>query len=150
MDEKAKPPTCSGDAGAPEDAFDHVMQLSYKVDYRIADSGAQREAIFRLRYQAYMRDGTVSANASGALSDPYDETGNVYLYGLYIDDALASSIRLHVTSQEHADFPSRDVFADVLQPDLDAGKVIIEISRFVADENLARLHRGLPYPPSVV
>ena len=79
MDEKAKPPTCSGDAGAPEDAFDHVMRLSYKVDYRIADSGGQREAIFRLRYQAYKRDGTVSANASGALSDPYDETAHVML-----------------------------------------------------------------------
>ena len=81
----------------------------------------------------------------GSFSDPYDETGNVYLFGLYIDDELASSIRIHVGSKEHPDFPSLEVFSDVLQPELDAGKVIIDPTRFVTDESLSRLHRGLPY-----
>ena len=103
---------------------------------RLADSGEQREAIFRLRYQAYMREGAISPNSSKEFSDPYDETGNVYLFGLYIDDELASSIRIHVASKEHPDFPSLEVFPDILQPELDAGKVIVDPTRFVADENL--------------
>jgi len=74
-----------------------------------------------------------------------DETDRVYLLGLYIDDELATSIRLHVASRELPASPSLEVFADVLQPELDAGKVIIDTTHFVADENLARLHRGLPY-----
>ena len=123
----------------------HVALLLDRIDCRLADSGEQREAIFRLRYQAYIRDGAISPNSSGRFSDPYDETGNVYLFGLYIDEELASSIRLHVASREHPVSPSLEVFADVLQPKLDVGKIIIDTTHFVADENLARLHRGLPY-----
>ena len=32
-----------------------------------------------------------------------------------------------------------------MQPELDAGKVIVDPTRFVIDESLARLHRALPY-----
>src|SRR2546430_3113896 len=56
--------------------------------------------LFRSRYQAYMRDGTITGNASGTFSDHYDDTDNAYLFGLYIDGELASSIRIH-RSEEH-------------------------------------------------
>jgi hypothetical protein len=132
-------------SGSESSFTDRVAQLLHRIDYRPADSDEQREAIFRLRYQAYVRDGGISPNPSGTFSDPYDETGNVYLFGLYIDDELASSIRIHVASKEHPDFPGLEVFRDFLQPELDAGKVLIDSTRFVADENLARFHRALPY-----
>ena len=124
---------------------DSIARLSDRIDYRLANSEKQREAIFRLRYQAYVRDGTISPNSSRTFSDVYDETGNVYLLGLYIDGELASSIRLHAASSKHPKFPSLEVFADVLQPELDAGKVIVDTSHFVADESHSQLHRGLPY-----
>ena len=92
---------------------DSIARLSDRIDYRLANSDKQREAIFRLRYQAYVRDGTISPNSSRTFSDVYDETGNVYLLGLYIDDELASSIRLHSASSKHPNFPSLEVFADV-------------------------------------
>ena len=122
-----------------------MARLLDMTDFRLANTDEQREAIFRLRYQAYIRDGTISPNASERFSDVYDEIGNVYLFGLYIDGELASSIRLHVASLEHPDFPSFEAFAHVLQPELDAGKVIIDATCFVTDEKLSRLHRGLPY-----
>jgi N-acyl-L-homoserine lactone synthetase len=134
------------DHSGSESSFpDRVARFLDGIDYRLVDSGEQREAIFRLRYQAYMREGGISPNPSRTFSDPYDETGNVYLFGLYIDDELASSIRIHVASKEHPDFPGREVFPDFLQPELDAGKVMIDSTRFVADETLARLYRALPY-----
>jgi N-acyl-L-homoserine lactone synthetase len=145
MGAEATRSTFSDHAGAESSFSDRIARLSDRIDYRLADSSERREAIFRLRYQAYIRDGTISPNASGTFSDPYDETGRVYLLGLYIDDELATSIRLHVASREHPTSPSLEVFANVLQPELDAGKVIIDTTHFVADENLARLHRGLPY-----
>ncbi len=122
-----------------------VSRLLDRIDCRHADSDEEREAIFRLRYQAYLRDGSISRNSSGSFSDPYDETDNVYLFGLYIDDELASSIRIHVGSREHPYFPSLDVFPDVLQRQLDVGKVIIDATRFVADEKLSKRYRALPY-----
>lgn len=50
-----------------------------------------------------------------------------------------------MATREHPVSPSLEVFADVLQPKLDVDKIIIDTTHFVADENLARLHRGLPY-----
>jgi len=124
---------------------ERVAKLLEKVDCRHADSAKERDAIFRLRYQAYLREGTILPNSSGTFSDTYDETDNVYLFGVYIDGALASSIRIHVASQKHPYFPSFEVFSDVLQPKLDAGKIIIDATRFVADEALSRSYRALPY-----
>ncbi len=131
--------------GAESSFSDRVAQLLARIDCRRADSGEEREAVFRLRYEAYLREGAIFPNSSGTFSDPYDETPNAYLFGLYIDDELASSIRIHVGSRERPNFPSLEVFPDILQPELDAGKVIIDPTRFVADESLSRLHRGLPY-----
>jgi N-acyl-L-homoserine lactone synthetase len=133
------------DPGQEKDFADRLIRLSARIDCRRADTSEEREAIFRLRYEAYTREGAISPNASGKFSDPYDYTDNAHLFGLYIDGELASSLRLHVTSREISDFPSREVFPDVLQPLLDAGNVLIDSTRFVADERLSRIHRGLQY-----
>jgi len=105
----------------------------------------QREAIFRLRYDAYRREGMIPANSSATFSDTYDWTPNAYLIGLYIEGKLASSIRIHVASREYPDCPTLQVFPEYLHPELDAGKIIIDPTRFVADEDLSRLHVELPY-----
>jgi len=124
---------------------DRVSQLIDKIDCRLAETGEEREAIFRLRYRAYMGEGAILQNSSGTFSDDYDERGTGFLFGFYIEGELASSIRVHVASKEHPDFISREVFSDFLQPELDAGKVIVDPTRFVTDENFSRLYRALPY-----
>src|SRR5215467_16253007 len=105
---------------------DRVSQLLDRIDCRPAHSEEDREAIFRLRYQAYLREGAIGPNFSGSFSDPYDDSENAWLFGLYLDGELASSIRLHVAAGEHRDFPSRTVFADLLESELDAGRVIVD------------------------
>ena len=105
------------DRVGPEGSFyDQVVRLLDRIEYRRADSAEEREALFRLRYQAYMRDGTIAANADGMFSDPYDDRGNVYLFGLYLDGVLASSLRLPIGSADNPDFPSREVFPDFCSP----------------------------------
>ena len=125
--------------------FERLAELAARIEFRRVDSEAEREAVFRLRYRAYAREGTIAPNASGRFWDPYDDSENAYLLGLYIDGELASSLRLHIASWEFPNFPSLEVFPDVLQPLLDAGNVVIDSTRFVADEKLSRIHRGLPY-----
>lgn len=124
---------------------DRVSQLLDRIDYRPAYSVEEREAIFRLRYQAYLREGAIAPNFLGTFSDPYDDLDNAWLFGLYIDGELASSLRLHVATVEHRDSPSHKVFADVLQPELDAGKVILDPTRFVTSRHHSRLWPGLTY-----
>jgi hypothetical protein len=130
----------------PELSFsERVALLLARSDCKLATSGEQREAIIRLRYEAGMRERAIHGHCPLTFSDRYDETGNVYLFGLYIDDELASSIRLHIGSKEHRQFPSFEAFAEILQPKLDVGKVIIDSTRFVADQCLSELNRELPY-----
>jgi hypothetical protein len=130
----------------PQNAFSNrVAELLDRLDCRLAESPEEREAIFRLRYQAYLREGAISPNASETFSDPYDDSPNARIFGLYLDGELASSIRIHVTSAEHSDFPSHHVFPDLLDPELRAGRVIVDPTRFVTDKALSQLNPGLPY-----
>lgn len=138
------PPRFS-DPGSESSFSKHIEQLLARIDCRRVEAEEERQAIFRLRYQAYMREGTISPDSSEIFSDSYDDSANAYLFGLYIDDELASSIRIHVGSKEHPYFPSLEVFSDVLQPELDAGKVIVDATRFVVDEKLSKRYRALPY-----
>jgi len=122
-----------------------VALLLDTMDVRRAETLEERENIYRLRYQAYLREGAISPNYTGTFSDPYDESENAYLFGMYLDGELVSSLRMHIGSLEHPKFPSLEAFPDVLQPEIDSGKVIIDSTRFVSDEACSREHRGLPY-----
>ncbi len=135
----------SGRARSNSDFSDLLVELLGRIDAKRADSAEQREAIFRLRYDAYRRDGVIPASPSATFSDDYDQTPNAYLFGLYMDGKLASAIRIHVASREHPDCPTLHVFPEYVQPELDAGKIIIDPTRFVADDGLSRIHAGLPY-----
>jgi len=137
--------TTEFDHPSPDSFSDSVARLLDRLDCRRIDSPDQRDEIFRLRYRAYLREGSISANSSGTFADPFDDIGDVYLFGFYIDGELASSVRVHVGSSDSPEFPSREVFADLLQPQLDAGKIIVDPTRFVTDENLSRRYRTLSY-----
>jgi hypothetical protein len=137
--------TSADKAGIDGSFLDRVARLSDRIDYRIAGCDQDRTEIFRLRYRAYVRDGTVRPAASGIVLDRYDETGNCFLLGLYVENELASSIRLHVVSKESPVSPSLEMFHDTVQPILDAGGIIIDASYAVADERFARIHGELPY-----
>ena len=129
-----------------QDGFsERVADLLNRVDCRLAVSAAEREAIFRLRYQAYLSEGVIKPSFAPNFTDAYDETDNVWLLGLYLDGELASSIRLHVASVAHPEFPSRKVFAEVLEPELAAGKIIIDPTRFVTHRHYSRVNFGLTY-----
>lgn len=124
---------------------DRVAQLLDRIDCRLIETDEDRDEIYRLRYDAYLREGAITPNLSKRFSDQYDETNNVWLFGLYMDGVLASSIRIHVASKANPQFPGRKVFSDILEPELEAGKVLIDPTRFVTDKHLSKLYPGLPY-----
>src|SRR5438445_13231485 len=87
----------------PQSSFsDRVAALLDRLDCRLAESEQERDAIYRLRYQAYLREGAIAPNPTERFCDPYDELENSRIFGLYLNDELASSIRIHVTSPEHS------------------------------------------------
>jgi hypothetical protein len=124
---------------------DRVMGLLERVDYRRADTPEERQAIFRLRYQAYLREGAIPPNPSERFADALDDSDNVWIFGCYIEGELASSIRLHVATRGSPGLPALNVFSDLLSPEIGAGKTIIDPTRFVANRAASRRYPELCY-----
>jgi hypothetical protein len=119
--------------------------LLERTEYRRADSREDKEAIFRMRYEAYSREGYIEKNACGLFTDPDDETSNAWLIAIFIEGALASSIRLHVASRPEHFLPVTQGFPDIIVPRLAAGELIIDASRMTSRLEFARAYPFLPY-----
>ena len=124
---------------------DRVLSLLERVDYRRADTPEDREAIYRLRYAAYLREGAIVPNASERYCDALDDTDNNWTFGVYIDGQLASSIRLHVATRQSPVLPALNVFSDLLSPEIAGGKTIVDPTRFVVDRAASRRYPELCY-----
>lgn len=122
-----------------------VIKLMERVHYKRADTREDREAIFRMRYEAYLREGYIKPNDTGLFTDPDDESPNAWLVGCYVDNELALSIRLHIASQPDHFLPVMRAFSDVVGPRLEAGALIVDCSRMTTRLDLARAYPFLPY-----
>lgn len=120
------------------------LELFDKVDYRLVESAAEREDIYRLRYRAYLKEGAIDPNRAERVCDRFDDLPNSWIFGVYLNGELASSLRISVASSQFRDCPSMDVFPDLLGPEIERGKVIVDPTRFVADPSRAN-HPELPY-----
>jgi N-acyl-L-homoserine lactone synthetase len=121
------------------------IDLLDNVDYRLAETPEEREEIYRLRYRAYLREGAIRPSTDQRVTDRFDDMPNSWVFGVYLEGVLASSVRISVASPEHPVTPSMDVFADLLKPELKAGKTIIDPTRFVADPSREKRFPELPY-----
>jgi hypothetical protein len=132
-------------ARAPGSFVDRIDRLLERVDYRRADSIEERSAIFRLRHEAYLREGAIAPRLSGEFTDPFDDDENAWIFGVYIDGELASSIRLNITVPSLRRFPTLEVFPDALSDDVLAGRCFVDPTRFVAARAASRRYPELPY-----
>jgi hypothetical protein len=133
-------------AQRPQKTFsERLVDFGSEVRYQRVETDYEREAVFRLRYEAYVREGTIPISFSRRFSDTYDETRNVWIFGTYINGELASSIRIHVASPDHPVSPSVDVFPDVLLPEIEKGHTVVDPTRFVIHPSIARRYPELPY-----
>jgi hypothetical protein len=115
------------------------------VDYRLAETPEEKDEIYRLRYRAYLREGAIMPSDSERVTDRYDDLPNNFIFGVYVHGELFSSIRVSVLVGEWRGSPSSEMFSDMLHPELDRGKIIIDPTRFVADPDKARAVPELPY-----
>ncbi len=91
------------------DPLDHV-------DYRLAETPEEKDAIYRLRYRAYLREGAILPSESQRVTDRYDDLPNSLDLRRLLHGELYSSIRISVLTSEWRGSPSSDVFADLLHP----------------------------------
>ncbi len=124
---------------------DSVLEVIEKVDYRRPQTPEEKEEIFRLRYDAYRQEGSIDPNLSRSFSDRFDALDNAYIFGLYFEGELASSIRLSISTPACPDLPGLGVFSDILGPEIAVGKTIIDPTRFVVSPRIARAVPKISY-----
>ena len=115
------------------------------VDYRLAETEFEKEEIYRLRYRAYLHEGAIEPRADQRLKDRFDDLPNSWIFGVYIEGMLVSSLRVSVAASLDDDTPAVDAFSDLLKPELAKGKVIVDPNRFVADPQREYRLPELPY-----
>lgn len=125
--------------------IERSIELLERVDYRLAETEAEKEAIYRMRYRAYMTEGAIEPRADRRLTDRFDDLPNSWVFGVYIDGELTSSLRISVATPDNHDTPAVNAFPDLLEPELAQGKVIVDPNRFVADPVSRTRHPELPY-----
>ena len=68
---------------------ERVRELLQRVSYRRADTDEDREAIYRLRYRAYLDEGAIEPDFGRRLSDRFDESTTVGLLASTPVDVLS-------------------------------------------------------------
>lgn len=124
---------------------DRVLRTLEDVEYRNMSTESEREAVYKLRYNAYLREGAISEGSERKFYDIDDESSNVIVVGIYINGDLAGSVRLHHTCLDDKYLPTTAVFPEFLEPEISAGRKIVDPTRFVADFEMSRKHPELPY-----
>ena len=116
-----------------------------RVDYRLIETPEERDAVYLMRYRAYLHGGLISPTESQRIIDTYDESRNAWLFGIYIDGELCSALRLHVLTSDCRMSYSTELFGDVLDSRLDRGEVFVDPARFAADPEKSQRYQELPY-----
>ncbi|WP_246801338.1 N-acyl amino acid synthase FeeM domain-containing protein [Bradyrhizobium genosp. L] len=116
-----------------------------RIDYRLIETPEDKDQLYQMRYRAYLHGGLILPSDSRRVSDRYDDAPNAWVFGIYVDGELCSSLRLHVLTPELRMSYATELFGDVLHPRLDEGEVFIDPARFVADPDKAQRYPELPY-----
>lgn len=132
-------------AEARPSLVERVAQLTQHVRYSIARSPEEREEVFKLRYEGYRRADSIPASFGRRFSDEFDELDNAYIFAVRIDGQLVGTFRVHLLSSPGSVGPTAKAYADIIDPFLAEGQVLIEGGRFVVDPEAAKEYPELLY-----
>jgi hypothetical protein len=119
--------------------------LSDRVEYRLMETPEEKDSIYLLRYKAYLHGGLILPSESQRVTDVYDDVPNAWIFGVYFDGELCSSLRIHVLTSEWRTSYATELYGDVLNERLDRGEVFIDPARLAADPEKAKRFTELPY-----
>ncbi|MGO9774819.1 MAG: N-acyl amino acid synthase FeeM domain-containing protein [Roseiarcus sp.] len=125
---------------------DRVLRFLERVEHSVARTPAEREAAFRMRYDAYIKNGLIEPRDDGQMYDvDYDDDPKAWITTTYIDGELAGTTRVNLAVDENGNLPCLGVFRDVIAPRLQAHRVIVELTRTAARLDFSGAFAELPY-----
>lgn len=122
-----------------------ILALLDRVEYRRIRTPEEFEEIGLMRQRAYQAKEFIDSGEFGAFVDTYDEAPDCHTIGVYIDEKLASTIRLHVASREHLHGPTATYFPERAQWLIKDGGCYIDPSRFAADHTMMWDFPAIPF-----
>ena len=117
-----------------------IAELLPHTSYHLVISEPEKEAVFRLRYAAYLREEAVAPNAESKLQDAFDDRPNAFNIAVKVRGQLIGAMRICVWSR-HFGFdttPGLDAFPHELMPYLREETILIDPNRFVVDASITR------------
>ena len=121
-----------------------LLKLLDRIEYRRVETGEDMEDIARLRYKAYKVNNLIKLTGNKILDD-IDFDKNAYVFGVYVEEQLASTIRVHHVTPEHRVSLSGKIFPETINAFLDAGMTLIDPVRLAADPDLVNELQGIQY-----
>lgn len=121
-----------------------LFKLLDSVEYRRVESSEDLEAVARVRFKAFDQIG-LAPKSGTTIIDPEDFAPNAHVIGIYYEERLVSTIRIHhVTAGEPMGLAT-ECFPDVMGDLLAAGRTFVDPVRLAADPEVLRELPGIPY-----
>jgi hypothetical protein len=121
-----------------------LMSLLDRIEYRRVETGEDMEEVARIRYKAYRMADILTLNGS-TLIDDIDFDPQAYVFGVYFEEKLISTVRIHHITPDHRVSSTGDVYPDEINAFLDAGLSLIDPVRFAADPAILGEMPAIPY-----
>lgn len=121
-----------------------LMALLDRIEYRRVETGEDMEEVARIRYKAYKMADILTLNGS-TLIDDIDFDSQAYVFGVYFEEKLISTVRLHHITPDHRVSSTGSVYPDEINAFLDAGLSLIDPVRFAADPAILGEMPAIPY-----
>ncbi|MDO9415233.1 N-acyl amino acid synthase FeeM domain-containing protein [Pararhizobium sp.] len=112
-----------------------LLSLLDRVEYRRVESSEDMEDIARLRFKAYKAVDLMPMTGS-TLVDRLDFDSHAFVFGIYLDERLISTVRVHHVTPDHRASTAGAIFAPEVASFLDAGMTLVDPGRFAADPEL--------------
>jgi N-acyl-L-homoserine lactone synthetase len=122
-----------------------IFSLLERVEYRRIKTSIEFEDVERLRRVSYEGTDLIDAKNFGTFVDEYDHAKDCYVVGVYVDERLISTVRLHIVTREYLHGPSVALFPEETHEILDAGWRIVDPSRFAADPVALWQYPAIPF-----
>ncbi|WP_438751806.1 N-acyl amino acid synthase FeeM domain-containing protein [Pararhizobium sp. O133] len=130
---------------APQIKFaDRLLELLDHVEYRRVETGEDMEDVARVRFKAYkMAD--ILPLSGNMLIDDIDFDSHAYVFGIYFEERLISTVRVHHVTPDHRVSSSGSVFGAEIGSLLDSGMSLIDPVRLAADPEILKEMPAIPY-----